>query len=244
MSFPARPSILLAASLALLLAHACAPSDPAAMDARATDTAAPAAAPCQKGPERLCPVDEGTADPEFAAYRTALLQAVAARDLEALRGMVDPAIRTSFGGGGGFKALLDQWETGSGSTALWDELDAILRGGGAFRGEGGNRMFWAPYVYASWPEDVDAFEHVAAMGSGVVVRERPDPEGAEVARVDYEILELVRREEESDAWVRVRTQAGVEGWVASGDVRSPIGYRTGFNRIDGTWRMTALVAGD
>ena len=117
-------------------------------------------------------------------------------------------------------------------------------GGGAFRGEGEDRSFWAPYVYASWPEDVDAFEHVAATGSSVVVRDRPGPEAAEVARVDYEILELVRREEESEEWVRVRTQAGVEGWVASAEVRSPIGYRAGFNRNDGTWRMTALVAGD
>lgn len=214
------------------------------MDTRATDTVAPPVAPCRPGPERLCPVDEAASDPAFAAYRTALLQVVAARDLEALRRMVDPGVRTSFGGGGGFKALIDQWEAGSGSAALWDELDGILRGGGAFRGEGESRSFWAPYVYASWPEDVDAYEHVAATGSGVVIRERPDPEGAEVARVDYEILELVRREEESDEWARVRTQSGVEGWVASGEVRSPIGYRAGFNRVDGTWRMTALVAGD
>jgi hypothetical protein len=210
------------------------------MDAHATDTAAP----CQPGPERLCPVDEGASDPAFAAYRTALLQAVAAKDLQALRGMVDPGVRTSFGEGGGFEALLEQWETGSGSPALWDELEGILRGGGAFRGEGESRSFWAPYVYASWPEEVDAFEHVAATGSGTVIRERPDAEGAEVARVEYEILEMVRREEESDGWVRVRTQNGVEGWVASGDVRSPIGYRAGFNRNGGKWWMTALVAGD
>jgi hypothetical protein len=243
MAFPVRPATILVALLTLVLTLSCAPSDRDASDARATDTAA-RPVPCQPGSERLCPVDEGAKDPEFAAYRTALLQAVAAKNPEALRGMVDPGVRTSFGADGGFEALLEQWEARSGSPALWDELEGILRGGGAFRGEGESRAFWAPYVYASWPEEVDAFEHVAATGSSVVIRERPDPEGAEVARVDYEILELVRREEESDQWVRVRTQAGVEGWVASGDVRSPIGYRAGFERNGGTWRMTALVAGD
>ncbi|MFN2441747.1 MAG: SH3 domain-containing protein [Thermoanaerobaculia bacterium] len=240
MRFLLRPVIVLVA-FPLAFSLSCAPApDPGGVDARAADR--PQA--CEPAPDRLCPVDEGSGDAEFTGYRTALVQAVANRDMEAFRGMVDPAIRTSFGPGGGFDALIQQWETASGSSALWEELDTILGGGGAFRGEGDDRSFWAPYVYAIWPEDVDAFEHVAATGRRVVVRERPETRAGEVARVDHEILELVRREEESAEWLRVRTPAGVEGWVAESDVRSPIGYRAGFNRNGGTWRMTALVAGD
>ncbi|HEY0140674.1 MAG TPA: hypothetical protein VGF48_07250 [Thermoanaerobaculia bacterium] len=42
----------------------------------------------------------------------------------------------------------------------------------------------------------------------------------------------------------VRTLGGKEGWVRTSDVRTPIGYRAGFSKRYGAWKMDALVAGD
>ncbi len=47
-----------------------------------------------------------------------------------------------------------------------------------------------------------------------------------------------------EAFVRVRRQGGLEGWVAAGDVRSPLAYRAGFAKVNGQWRMVFLVQGD
>ena len=46
------------------------------------------------------------------------------------------------------------------------------------------------------------------------------------------------------AWVAVTLDDGLNGYVASGDVRSPVDYRACFTRIEGVWKLTAFVAGD
>jgi hypothetical protein len=143
--------------------------------------------------------------------------------------MIDPKIRTSFGASDGIASFKPQW----------DELDAIVKLGGAFRG---GDSFWAPYVYASWPDSVDAFTHVAAIRSGVPLHEHASEAAPVVTRVDWEILEVMPQK--NPAWFHVRTAGGKEGWVAAADVRSPIALRAGFSKLSGQWKMNALVAGD
>ena len=205
--------------------------------------AAEAAEVCVSAPGNLCPVDNADRDPTFVAYREQLQAAVAARDTATLLSLIDPNVRTDFGGGGGLDDFRKQWALDSPDSPLWRALDDILRLGGSFRGAGDETSFWAPYVYAVWPESADAFEHVAAVRANVALREKPDPNAAVVAEVDWAVLRLVGGAP-SDQWRQVRTADGKEGFVAAADVRSPIGYRAGFNRVNGQWKMTALVAGD
>jgi hypothetical protein len=198
-------------------------------------TAAPAAKPlaitptCVDAPNRLCPHDEAAADPSFLQFRDRMLEAVAQKDEAKLKTFIDPKIRTSFGDGGGIASFKPKW----------DELDSILKLGGAFRGAD---SFWAPYVYASWPEAVDAFTHVAAIRSGVPLHETASESAPVVTRVDWEILEV--NPQKDAAWFHVRTSEGKKGWVVAADVRSPIGLRAGFSKQSGQWKMNALVAGD
>ena len=200
---------------------------------------------CTAAVGRLCPVDEGSRDASFAAFRTSLTEAVAAKDEARLLAFVDPKIRTNFGGGGGTGDFKTQWKTSSPDSPLWQELASILEHGGTFRGEGQEQSFWAPYVYASWPDEVDAFEHVAAVGAGVPIRAEPKPDAEVVTTVDWAILSLPRvNTPPPDGWQRVKTTDGREGWVQKDDVRSPIGYRGGFSKRSGSWKMDALVAGD
>ena len=187
-------------------------------------------------------MDEGASDPSFAAFRQQLLDAVKRRDTAALLAHVDPRVRVSFGGEGGLEDFRKAWRLPSSDSPLWKELEEILRLGGSLRTGG----FWAPYVYSSWPESIDAFQHVAATRAGVPIFERADAASPRVTTVDYEILEVVndRSWRPGAAWRRVKTAGGKQGWVQSPDVRSPIGYRAGFSNRSGAWKLEALVAGD
>ena len=231
----------------MLLALACRQQEPAVPDQPAptppqtasspetvaTSAPEPAAPSCTSAPNRLCPSDEGPSDPTFAAYRDELRAAVKAKDLAKVKSMIDPAIRTDFGGGGGEGSFKPDWE----------KLEAALALGGSFRGEGADRMFWAPYVYANWPDAFDAFSYVAAVRDDAIVRASPDDTSAEVARLQWDIVELVQGPRH-DTWRQVRTADRKEGWVRAADVRSPIDYRAGFSKRSGTWKMEAFVAGD
>jgi hypothetical protein len=210
-------------------ATAPAPAPPEAPTPTPTATCTPAS-------DRLCPVDEAASDPSFAAYRQQLRDAVDRRDEAKLLELLDPKIRTSFGDAGGiadFKKSLP-----------WADLAKILPLGGSFRGEGNDRSFWAPYVYSNWPESIDAFEHVAAIRADVPIRAAAATDAATVTTVSWAILRIVQDPGNNREWTRVKTSDGHEGWVQGSDVHSPIGYRAGFMKRDGQWRMNAFVAGD
>ena len=185
-----------------------------------------AAPPAVNGP-KLQPVDEAGRDPSFLAYRTQLFDAVRRRDVEAIVKEIDPNIRTSFGDGGGAAELRKTLER----PEIWGELEQILTHGGTFQ-EG---SFWAPYVYSAWPEKYDAFTWVAVVAKDVPLRESPN--GRTIATLAYDLVERVDE-------THVKTADGRTGYVDPKFLRSPIGYRAGFNKTKDRWRMTALVAGD
>jgi hypothetical protein len=227
----------------LLLSLACR-ENPSPESQAVTTAAAPAApaAPAASAPPivagpKLLPVDEASGDPSFAAYRDELLAAVRRRDATAVAALADPKIRTSFGGGGGADDLRRTLE----QPGMWDDLEQLLTQGGSFRGEGTGRSFWAPYVYSAWPDAHDPFEFLAITGKDVPLRESQDPGSPTIATLSYDIVE---RAGEPGNLRHVKTADGKTGWVEAHDVRSPIGYRAGFLKSDGKWRMNALVSGD
>jgi len=204
----------------------------------------PAPEACAPAPNRLCPVDDAAKDPSFDAYRQQLRAAVQQRDEAKLLPLIDPAIRTSFGDGGGiddFKSSLSRTEGSS-----WTVLEKVLSLGGSFRGEGEQASFWAPYVYSNWPESIDPFQYVAAIRKGVFLRTTPAAAAHTVGTADWAILELLPADTPPSTrnWLHVKTADGQEGWVHTSDVHSPVGYRAGFNKMNGQWKMTAFVAGD
>ena len=203
--------------------------------------AAPAAPPVQG--RKLQPVDEASQDPSFAAFRAQLLDIVKRRDRDALLPLLDPKIRTNFGGGGGTKDFIREWKLDSPDSKLWSELETILTHGGAFsRGEG-SPSFWAPYVYSSVPDSVDAFESLIVLGTSVPLYESPSTGSKVIATLDHDILTRATGGQQ-EGWAKVKTDDGRAGWVEAREVRSPIGYRAGFAKVGGAWKMNALVAGD
>jgi hypothetical protein len=58
----------------------------------------------------------------------------------------------------------------SSDSPIWPVLAKVLALGGTFRGDGPANSFSAPYIYSSWPESVDPFENVTAVGRDVALR--------------------------------------------------------------------------
>jgi len=232
----------LAAIAALALVSCSEPQQPKDQQAPPPPPKPAAAEPvCTPAQNRLCPSDTGASDPSFERFRKELRASIEQKNEAELLKRIAPDVRTSFGGSGGIAEFRKRWKTGSADSELWATLGTILENGGNFIGESNAKSFWAPYVYANWPEAIDAFENVAAVRAGVVLRASASRDAAQVATVDWEILKVISR---NDAWMNVKTSGGVEGWVAAADVYSPIGYRAGFSKRSGEWKLDALVAGD
>lgn len=183
------------------------------------------------------PVDDAPQDAALVAYRTQLLDAVRRRDADAVVALVDPKIRTSFGDGGG----ANEFRKTLAKEGVLEDLELVLSRGGTFQGEGESRSFWAPYVYSAWPDQHDAFQSLAVIEDNVPLREGKDASSPVVATLAYDIVTLVISE---GALRQVKTADGKVGWVDAKHVRSPVGYRAGFNKVQGQWRMNAFVAGD
>ena len=113
------------------------------------------------------------------------------------------------------------------------------------------REFWAPYVFGSFPDDYDAFEHAAVVADKAPLRERPEAGAPVVATLSYDIVKVDQAgsvyqgdDFEQPLWIKATTLQGATGYLEPKDVRSPADYRAAFKKVRGRWVMTAVVAGD
>lgn len=204
------------------------------------------------GQERqVFPVDEGKTDASFNNFREKLIKAVKDRDKKFLLSSLDTNIQASFGGDIGTEDFKKYWKIDNAGSKLWDELLVVLTGGGKFIKEGKSKLFCAPYSFANFPEDLDAFEYQIIFGENVNLRARPDAAAEVIAQLSYNVVEVDYensindgREEPTYSWLKIKTLGGKKGFVSAKYVRSPIDYRACFEKKKGKWKMTALVAGD
>lgn len=195
---------------------------------------------------KLLPVDDAARDPDLFAFRAQLQAAIARHDVAGVLEMVDPNIRTSFGGGGGVDGFREQWKLAGADSPLWAELGMVLALGGTFQDKDN---FVASYVFSRWPEKFDSFEHVAAIGSNIRVRSKPSLDSQVLTRLSFDIVRLSSANQkltpqQAGQWKAVQLRDGRTGYVSSQYVRSPIDYRTFLTRKGGSWRLATLVAGD
>lgn len=194
-------------------------------------------------PRKLLPVDEAAKDPSFFLFRARLLEAVAARDTAFVLGILTPDILNSFGGNGGVAEFKEQWKLDGRDSELWETLAHVLGLGGKFMGDA---TFHAPYISACWPEDADAFDYGAILGENVRVREKPDKNSAVLAKLTFDMIPVLEfaPDHEEESWVKVKLQDGKVGYVSAAFVGHAVDWRAFFEKRDGQWRMTSLVAGD
>jgi len=195
----------------------------------------------------LRPIDEADQRPDFFTFRAHLQTAVARRDRPAVLAVVHQNVRNTFGDDDGIAAFRRIWKTEAVDSPLWGSLGAVLALGGTFD-QSGN--FVAPYVFSQWPARLDAFEHVAVIGSRVRVRAAPRTDADVLTLLSHVILRRPQNGHDAvppgaaERWTAVMLGGGRTGFIASEYVRSPIDYRAIFTEVDGHWRLMMFIAGD
>jgi hypothetical protein len=116
---------------------------------------------------------------------------------------------------------------------------------------GSDSMFFAPYVYAFWPDSIDAFSHVAVTTANAPIRARQDTQSEVLGTANHSILKVVEWTgipgdvvSSNTSWVRVELPDKRSGWMSVGDVYSPVSWRAAFVRRAHQWIMILFVAGD
>lgn len=213
--------------------------------------AAPAIAPAAEPYPRvqLVPQDKAIADPSFAAFRKKLDAVVTAKDASALRAMLAPQVRVSFGGESGPDAFFERWKPAEPGSELWPLLAKLLTLGSTGERSDDGVTATYPYAYAAFPDDLDAFTSGVITGRGVKVREKADAASPVVTQLDYDVVKVRDWKFDGETgtsppWIEVELWNGKTGFVAKSMIRSPGDYRVGFTKQDGTWKLTYLVAGD
>jgi len=198
------------------------------------------------------PIDEAAKDPSFAAFREKLIEAAERRDFKFILGILDPKIRLSFGGDAGIADFKKMWKIDRPDSKFWDEFLPVIKNGGSFMNDPETKtlLFYAPYSFRSFPDDLDAFEHGVIFGSNVNLREQPSRDSPIRASLSHNIVKvnseksIEKKGGEGYEWLWVETLGGQSGFVKGEYFRSPIDYRAGFAKKNGRWRMVTFIAGD
>jgi hypothetical protein len=202
------------------------------------------------GQERyLRPVDDAAKDPSFLAFRTKLIAAAERKDGRYVLSMVDPKIQNGFGDRNGIVWFRRDWKLDRPDSEFWPKFLVVMKNGGSFTGEGAKKMsiFAAPYIYSSWPDDLDAFEYFAITGTDVNLRKEGRADAEVVGKLSHNIVKIegdIGNDGKTPEWRRVTTLGGLTGYVHRDFVRSSVDYRAGFEKKRGRWVMTFFLAGD
>jgi hypothetical protein len=206
----------------------------------------------------VMPVDEAKQNASFLAFRTKLIAAVERKDAAYVLSIIDPKIDFSFGGEAGIADFKKEWKQLNKNSEFWDEFAIVIKNGGAFTGEGRNRLnsFSAPYLFTQWPENLgDVFEYHAIFGNNVNLRKEPNASSEIAGVLSYNVVKIdedksIKRQTGLNQdyvvydWYYVETLGGKKGFVKSEFVRSQLDYRAGFQKKRGIWKLIFFIAGD
>jgi hypothetical protein len=198
---------------------------------------------------KLLPVDEGAKDASWPRFKARLIDALARRDHQFIRGILDRKIRnmSDTDGAAEFEKL---WELQSASSPFWTELTKLLFLGSVFvKRDAKTVELCAPYVYYRWPEAASSDASGAIIAKETLLKARPATNAPTVAVLSYDLVAVADWEVDDEdktspqKWVKLKAKAG-EGFVPEEHVRSPLEYRACFVNSGARWRMTGLEAGE
>jgi hypothetical protein len=235
------------------LLAACDQSEaPAAVEP--TTTEAPVVATAPVGP--LAPRNDCATVPGAQAFLDQINAAVAARDVDAFVSLVDVHVRLGFGGEDGAANLRTSLEAPDGG--MWDEIAELMAMGCAVTQTGERTTIILPWYFAQ-DTGGDPFETMIVTGEEVVVHAAPAGNSEQLATISWDAVQLEPEAGPDGAisfggpddtgWRHVRLPASdgaepIVGYMRSSNLRSVIDYRLLAENGDGTWKVSALLAGD
>jgi hypothetical protein len=191
-------------------------------------------------------VDEGRSSAQFSEFRVNIVNSIKRRKYGWVIARIAPEIKFSFGAEGGIADLRKTWaEFPESKEQFFADLLECLSLGGQFKTYGESRYFVAPYVFSSWPDGFDAFEHYALIADDVPVFPDANRDSAPTTRLTRTIVRHLGKDELGLSCVKFGTEDDEIGWVPTDAIRSPIDVRAVFAiGPDGSYRLETLVAGD
>ena len=198
---------------------------------------AASAEPTEPAGIAYAPQDDCASAPGWPAFRKALVAAIRARDAAALAALASADVTLDYGGGSGTAEL--QKRLADPERQLWQELESLLPLGCAV--EGG--LAAMPWVFWNVPEDADSYTAMVVTGENVPLRDTP--KGKVLGNVSWFIVNIDPMAFKPDAkTTRVTLGNGDKGWVETEKLRSLLDYRLIAEPKDGSWLITAFIAGD
>ena len=191
-------------------------------------------------------VDEGRSNAQFSEFRANVVNSIKLGRYDWVVARIAPEIKFSFGAEGGKAVLLKAWrDFPEAKEQFFADLLECLLLGGQFKAYGEKRYFVAPYVFSSWPDEFDAFEHYALVADDVPVFLDAKRGSPPTIRLTRTIVRYLGKDEGELSHVKYGTQDGETGWVPRDKIRSPIDHRALFAvGANGSYRLETLVAGD
>ena len=213
--------------------------------------------------ERLYPPTVEISDNSLWKFLTELTLAVGKRDEAFITNHLSPKIINSFGGNGGIDEFLAKWKLGDKDSRFWGIVERLLTLGGSKYIENSN-TYSIPYIYTDWNKlenNYDGFFHSLIVGNNVNVRDAPNIRTSKVlGQFSHEVVKLPANKSfetrDQHQHIDPNPMGGYSwqyvcslndelcGFVYWKYVVSPIGYRMGFEKINGKWLIIFLVAGD
>ena len=192
-------------------------------------------------------VEEAAQDPKLAELIQTLIKACDAKDFKPFEAAMTPDAIASFGGENGPAGFRKTFKIDDPNTTFFSDFKTALTLGGAFIDA---NTYGSPYVYAKWPEAVDAFANVAAIGENVIMYDKPTVMGGGIADVSHMVLELIPDAPDGKTptpagWVHVKSDdVQVSGYVRKDKTRSSVDYRAIFQKTENRWWLSAFASGD
>ncbi|MEQ8325318.1 MAG: hypothetical protein RID18_00160 [Cytophagales bacterium] len=199
-------------------------------------------------------------DASLKTFLSDLNRAIAEKDKEFILLHMSSDMVNSFGGDGGIEEFKDYWNFLSDSSEFWDVAEKIISlGGGNY--ENGD-TYALPYVFSDWPDngDYDVFECMAITGEAVNVRNLPSSDANVLGKLSHDIVKVdwdksyppfnaIKIEGlqyvGDKLWYYIESLEGsLKGYVYWDYIWSPIGYRMGFEKIEGKWAISYFLSGD
>ena len=200
---------------------------------------------------KLYPIDQAEQNQDLLEFRKRFIDAVKAKDLDFVLEHIDDTIKYTFGLNEGTAGFLREWELDQNpdQSRFWDETLEVLMLGGEFTNPE-KTLFTAPYVFTSFPEDLDAFQHVAVIEREVKVYREPNRDADVLGVLNYSIVRNLTHndryvfESNGQLWRKIETFSSQIGYVPDQYLRSPVDYRLSFYNQGPKWQLIFFVAGD
>jgi hypothetical protein len=209
---------------------------------------------------KIYPKDEYKKDKLLVLFLDKLNTCIENKDTSTLFKLFNEDIVSSYGGGSyGISGFIDYWRLNdTGKTELWDSFKDVLKYGGVFDNDNGNKIFTIPYYNSNklFPDigkkEVSPFSIMICVEPQTAVRNSPDLNSKIRGYLDYDIVILndglndtYSKIHKDPKWVYACTVDNkLFGWIQIEKLESFANRRLILELKNGEWKVLSFAPFD